>query len=126
MEVDIAELGEDQGVDGDDGQGDEVDHQQGQIFARDHLGGGDGQGVEQLVGLLFALLGDNTHGQDGHDDHEHNAAEAEHVLKVAHRGLQVVQHGADAHDGQQKGAEHVGGEGVEIVPQFMFQYRCHT
>ena len=104
---------------------DEIDHQQRQIFAQNHLGGADGQGIEQLVGLLAALFGDHAHGQDGHDDHEHDAAEAEHVLKIAHGRLQVVEHGAKPYDGQQERTEHIGGEGVEIVSQFMFQNGCH-
>ena len=69
-QIDVAELGEDQRIDRDDGQGDQVQHQQGQIFPGDDLHGGDGQGVEQLVGLLPALLRQHPHGQHGYDDHK--------------------------------------------------------
>lgn len=118
-QVYIAKLGEDDRIDGNDGQGDQIDRQQGQILPQNHLGGGDGEGVEELIGLLLALLGNDPHGQDGHDDHKDDAAEAEHIFEIAHRRLQIVQHGAEAHDGQQKCAEHIGGEGVEIASQFM-------
>ena len=119
QEIHLAELGEDERVQADQAQGEQVDREQGKVFARDHLCGGNGQRVQKLVGFLPALLGDHPHGEDRHDDHEHQASEAENELKIADRGLDVVQHGADADERQQKRAEHIGGQGMEIEPQFV-------
>ena len=64
QQVHIPELAENQRIYRHNAQRDHVDHQQSQILAHDDLGGGDGQGVQQLVGLLLPLLGDDPHGQD--------------------------------------------------------------
>ena len=118
-------MSEDERIDADDRQRDHKHHQQGQIFAQNHLNGGDRQRIQQLVGLLAALLRDDAHGQNGDNRRIDDAAEAEHILKVAHGRLQVIQHGANAHDHQQKRAEYIGSEGLEIGPQFMFEYSSH-
>ena len=54
------------------------------------------------------------------------AGEAENVLEVADRGLEVVEHGADADEGQQERAEHIGGQGVKIASQLMLEYSGHA
>lgn len=74
---------------------------------------------------MLALLGDDPHGKDGNDHHKDQAAEAEDEFKIAHCRLDVVQHGADPDKGQQKGAEYIGGEGMEIQAQLVLQHGDH-
>ena len=124
-QVHFAELGKDDGINGNDAQGDHKDQQKRRIFAHDDLEGGDGQGVKQLIGFLAAFLGNDAHGQDGNDHRIDNAAETQYILKIAHGSLQVVQHCADAHNDQQKCAEHVGSQRLEVHPQFMLEYSDH-
>ena len=77
-------------IGGDNRQRHQIHRQQSQILAQYHLGGGHRQGVEQLIGFLAALLGDDPHGEQRHNDDKNNAAEAEHIFKVAHSRHKVI------------------------------------
>ena len=79
-----------------------------------------------MVRALPLFLGQDAHGEDGDYDDEHEAAEAEHILKVAHGGLKVVNHGAEAHKTQQEGREYIGRHAVEIALQLVREYRFHS
>ena len=51
-------------VNTDDAQRDKIDREQCQIFPDDYLCGGDGQGIQELICFLLALLRDDAHRQD--------------------------------------------------------------
>ena len=78
-----------------------------------------------MIGLLPALLRNDTHRQNGYDDRKDYAAEAEDKLKIADGGLDIVEHSADAHEHQQERTEKIGGQRVEIGPQFVLQNGNH-
>ena len=118
-------MGEDERVYGYDGERDEIERQQRQIFAHYHLKSRDRQGIEELICFLPALLGDDPHGEHGDYHDEYQAAEAEDIFKVAHRRPDVISHGADADEHQQESAEHIGRQRVEIVPEFVFENCDH-
>ena len=124
-QIHVAELGEEQGIEGDDRQRDQEQDQQRQILAQYHLNRGDGQCVEQLIGLLLALLGDDPHGQDGHQHRENQTGVAQDILEVTDCALEVILHGPDAHKGQQKGPEDVGRQGMEMAAQLMLEHGNH-
>ena len=81
--------------------------------------------ISTLICFLLALLRDDAHRQDWDDDHKDETAEAENIFKVAHGCLKIIHHGADPNKSQQKCAENIGGQRMEIRPQFMLQYRSH-
>lgn len=124
-QVHLPELREDQRVQRDDAQGHEVQHQQRRVLAQDHLEGGQRQGVQELVRLLPALLGQGAHGQNRDDDDKGQAAKAQHVFEVAHRKLDVVEHGAHADHGQQKRRKDIGRHRVEAAAQLVPKDRHH-
>ena len=125
-QVHLTELREQQRIQRHKAQRNQKYQQQRRVLAQNHLGGGDGQRIEQLIRLLLPLLGKGPHSQHGDDDHENNGGEVQYELKIAHRGLQIVQHGADADKQQQKGPEDIGRHGIEILPQLVFEYRFHA
>ncbi len=124
-QVHLAKPGENQRIQRDQCQRDQIYGEQSQIFPQNHLGGGNGQRVQKLVGLLLPFLRDDAHGQYGDDDGKYQGAEAQHKFKVAYRRLNVVHHRADAHSYQQESPEHIGSQGVEIDFQFMLEYGGH-
>ena len=126
QQVHIAVLGEDQRVQANDGQRDQIYDQQGQILAQNDLRGSDGQRVEQLVGFLLTFFRNDAHGQNGDNDHENQTAKAQNELEVTDCRLQVIENGTDADEKQQKGAEHIGGQGAKVGPQLVFQYCNHA
>ena len=112
--VDIAKGGQHNGVQGNNGQGNQKHHHQSQELSQHHLGHGNGQRIEQLIGSLPPLLRQHPHGQNRHNHQEHKAHAAQNIFKVGGSGLKVVHHGVNPRKQQQKGSENVAAEVCKI------------